>query len=248
MKKIDFSIDKIPEIKDSIATLGKGEYAVFIKNGFPAYDHHQWKNLLQDCNLSLDRRQYNINEKLELTEWWEISYQPEKASTYAHSNTRQPLHSDNAWFSDPAEINFFIMKKQAKSGGEQSIYPLERLIEDLSNDDPSLLHDLCNVNVIIKKGDGEYFNNTPIIIPEGDIKIFWNYYRTEKTTPQIQNMCEAFFKYLQKKENSTSIQYIRCETGDCFCFHDLKILHGRTAFEATLPYDRILWQSMWKKD
>src|SRR5205814_6664531 len=43
-------------------------------------------------------------------DWWEISYQPEKATAYAYSKTRQPLHTDNAWFGDPAQINFFIMQ------------------------------------------------------------------------------------------------------------------------------------------
>lgn len=179
-------------------------------------------------------------------DWWEVSYQPDKASAYAYSNTRQPLHTDNAWFADPAEINFFIMQKQAKSGGEQTIYPLLRLIEDLSAEDPTLFSDLTNTVVIIKKGDNDYFNRTPIIVKGKDPRVFWNYYRTEKPTREIQSMCDAFFRYLEKKESTSSVERLRCETGDCFCFNDLKMVHGRTAFAATLPFERVLLQSMWR--
>lgn len=179
-------------------------------------------------------------------DWWEISYQPDKAAAYAYSNTRQPLHTDNAWFADPAEINFFIMQKQAKSGGEQTIYLLSRLVEDLAVEQPALFSDLCNIPVIIKKGDNDYFNHTPIIVLGQEPRVFWNYYRTEKPTPEIQSMCDAFFQYLEKKESTSSVERLRCETGGCFSFNDLKMLHGRTAFTATIPFERVLLHSMWK--
>lgn len=179
-------------------------------------------------------------------DWWEISYQPDKATAYAYSNTRQPLHTDNAWFADPAEINFFIMQKQAVTGGEQTIYPLSRLIEDLSREEPALLSDLTSVVVTIKKGDNDYFNRTPIIARGAEDRIYWNFYRTEKPTVEIGAMCDAFFKYLERKEGTASVEKIRCESGDCLSFNDLKMLHGRTAFAAAAPRDRVFLHSMWK--
>lgn len=179
-------------------------------------------------------------------DWWEISYQPDKALAYAYSNTRQPLHTDNAWFVDPAEINFFIMQKQAVTGGEQTIYPLSRLIDDLRADSPELLSDLASVVVTIKKGDNDYFNRTPIISMADEKRIYWNFYRTEKPTAEIAAMCDAFFKYLERREGTSSVEKIRCESGDCLSFNDLKMLHGRTAFAATAPGDRVFLHSMWK--
>lgn len=179
-------------------------------------------------------------------DWWEISYQPDKATAYAYSNTRQPLHTDNAWFADPAEINFFIMQKQAVTGGEQTIYPLSRLIDDLSGEDPALLSDLTSVVVTIKKGDNDYFNRTPIIARGAEDRVYWNFYRTEKPTVEIAAMCDAFFKYLERKEGTASVEKIRCESGDCLSFNDLKMLHGRTAFAAAAPRDRVFLHSMWK--
>lgn len=236
----------LQEIKEQILSLRSSEEPLMIRGGRKNLNPDQWKNfLLNDCGLKLDRRQYNFSEKLELTDWWEISYQPDKATSYAHSNTKQPFHTDNAWFADPAEINFFIMEKQAKAGGGQLVYKVSRLFEDLSSEDPQLFRDLSTVKVIIKKGDGTYFNETTILKSNPSLQVFWNFYRTEKSNPEIAKMCDAFFSYLGKKESSKSVELVKSETGDCFAFNDTKMLHARNSFEASLPYERILIQSMW---
>jgi hypothetical protein len=245
----ELHIDKVGlvDIKKEIHALRGSEEVLVIRGGGAKYTHDEWAKILRkDFELELDERQYNFHHKLELVTWWEISYQPEMATSYAYSNTRQPLHNDNAWFSDPAEVNFFIMKKQAAQGGEQSIYRLSRLLEDLSREEPGLFHDLCNTTVVIKKGDGEYFNRTTVIVPGDESRIFWNYYRTEKPTEEIRAMCDAFFKFLEKKESTPSVERRRSETGDCMAFNDQKILHGRAAFTASKPFDRVLLQSMWR--
>jgi len=179
-------------------------------------------------------------------DWWEISYQPDKATSYAYSNTRQPLHCDNAWFADPAELNFFMMQKQAVEGGEGTFYRLSRLLEDLKKDDPALLGDRTPVKVPGKKGDEDFENHTEIIKLSPEPRIFWNYYRTKKDDKDVDRMCEAFFKYLEKQEATPSVERIRAVTGDCFCWHDQKMLHGRLSFKASRPKDRVVFQSMWR--
>lgn len=246
MIEVDFNIG-FNEIKNALLRLNKEAGPVLIKGGGAA-SKNDWKNFLESqCGFSLDRRQYSYKEDLEMADWWEISYQPDKAISYAHSKTAQPLHTDNSWFSDPAELNFFIMVKQAQTGGHQSIYYLDRLLDDLSSEEPSLLNDLLNTTVTIKKGDGTYFNKTTIITNENnDPKIYWNYYRTEKPTENIKRLCDSFFNYLKSKEGTNRILKLKTVTGDCFCFNDLKMLHGRDSFEATKPFDRVLLQSMWR--
>ena len=247
MREIHIQTANLNEIRDSILALKNSEEVVVFRGGSAELSHSKWIEILKtECSLNHDQRHYNFSGKLEIADWWEISYQPDKATSYAYSNTRQPLHTDNAWFSDPAEINFFIMEKQASAGGDQMLYALSRLTEDLSNDEPGLFNDLCNTTVVIKKGDGEYFNRTSIIALDRSPKIFWNYYRTEKPTAEIESMCDALFQYLERKELTSSVERLRCDSGDCFCFNDLKMLHGRTAFAATKPFERVLLQSMWK--
>src|SRR6266850_358364 len=226
--------------------LDEGQVAMF-RGGGKRFTLDQWSEFLsRDCGFLHDRRHYNFSANLELADWWEISYQPEKAISYAYSKTRQPLHNDNAWFSDPAEMNIFVMKKQAPSGGDNNFYPLSRLLHDLEAEDGSLLHDLCHVPVTIKKGDGEHFNRTTIIVPGAEPRIFWNFHPTEKPTAEVQKLCDAFSAFLEKKEGTKSVERLRCASGDSFCFHDQKMLHGRTAFSASEPFERVLYQSMWR--
>jgi alpha-ketoglutarate-dependent taurine dioxygenase len=223
-----------------------GSVAVF-RGGGKRLTLDEWSAFLsRDCGFLHDRRHYNFSASLELQDWWEISYQPEKSMSYAYSKTRQPLHNDNAWFSDPAEVNMFVMKKQAREGGVNMFYPVERLVADLAAEEPALFRDLTSVPVVIKKGEGEHFNRTTIIVADPELRVFWNYHRTEKPDPAITQLCESFRSFLERKEATKSVERVRSDSGDAFLFHDQKILHGRTAFTAEEPFERVLYQSMWR--
>lgn len=207
----------------------------------------QWVDFLRmECGLEQDKRHYLHSEELVLEPWWEISNQPDRANSYAYSTTPQPFHSDNAWFPDPAEINFFVMDKQAVSGGEQLIYPVSRLVTDLQRIDPGLLADLTETPVTIRKGDGKYQHVTPVIVLQDGPRVFWNYYRTMKDDLFINELCERFFLFLGRRENSYSVYSVRCESGDSLVFNDQRLLHARTEFLAKKPRDRVLYQSMWR--
>ncbi len=234
-------------IKTLLHELAEAETPVVFKHGISKMDRQQWYRFLeQECELAPDKRHFDSTESLQIRDWWEISYQPEKAQSYAYSSTRQPLHTDNAWFADPADLNFFVMHKQAKTGGEQTIYPLSRLMDDLQSTSPELLRDLTSIPVTIKKGDGAEEHITTIIRPGDSPSIFWNYYRTQKTTAEIEKMCQAFFDFLAEQEKNSAVLTLPSETGDCFVFNDAKLLHGRNAFSASKALDRVLFQSMWR--
>lgn len=239
---------ELPEVAKVILARQGSDDALVIRAGARRIlTRAQWTALLQDeCGMTLDARQYNYEEALVLEPWWEISNQPDKENSYAYSTTPQPFHNDNAWFSDPAEINFFLMEKQAVSGGEQLIYPVSRLIEDLSRLDAELLRDLTSTKVIIRKGGSDHQNVTPIITMHDGGRVYWNYYRTVKTETFVRELCERFFTFLEKQETSSSIYSVRCESGDALAFHDQRLLHARNAFVAHRPRDRVLYQSMWR--
>ena len=206
-----------------------------------------WYNFAKNnCNLKSDHRHIGIDGASHKSQWWEISNQKDKSISYAYSTTPQPFHSDNPWFVDGPEVNFFVMKKQAIEGGEQLFYPASRLINDLQQLEPSLYSDLVNTPVTITKGDEGYEHITPIVRLDDGGKIYWNYYRTVKTDEFVNQLCERFFAYLHAKESSSSVYTVRCESGDAFIFNDQRTLHARTAFKAEKSKDRILLQSMWK--
>ena len=275
--------EDLPRIRAGIEHIKESEDWLVIRRGAKVISKDRWIELLaKECDLTLDRRHFDpewaandarriafkhsemvgttsdlaessVQDQVKLTDWGEISYQPERDLSYAFSKTPQPLHTDNAWFSDPSEISFFVMDKQAVNGGEQIIYPMSRLIEDLSIKAPGLLIDLSTIEVVIKKGDQIYnktsnYNKTSIIKLKARPrpKIFWNYYRTDKSSPEVAAMCEAFFVFLKQQLETTSVEKVWCETGDCLSFNDLYMLHGRTAYEARNPRDRVLLHSMWK--
>lgn len=238
----------LPGVAAAVLALAHSDDALVIRNGrHRSLSRAEWAQLLEDdCCMTLDARQYSYEENLVLEPWWEISNQPDKATSYAYSTTPQPFHNDNAWFADPAEINFFVMEKQAVSGGEQLIYPVSRLIEDLQKLDPTLLTDLTATSVTIRKGGGDYQNMTPILTLDDGGRVYWNYYRTVKTDSFVNDLCERFFTFLKGRESSSSIYTVRCESGDSLAFNDQRLLHARGAFVAHQPRDRILYQSMWR--
>ena len=244
--ELDLNSCTLEELNIQILELKNSDKPLVIKNGLEFKNLDGWhKYLKNEVGLIDDRRHFGFDETLVHSDWWEISYQEDKATSYAYSNTRQPLHNDNAWFSKPAEMNFFAMVKQANSGGEQTIYPVVRLINDLKEKDPVLLNKLKTVPVLIKKGDTEHGNHTTIIVDGEKPRIFWNYYRTEKTSDEINELCESFFKFLEQQEATDSVIRVRLNTGDCLAFNDSLVLHGREAFDVTVNKGRIICQSMW---
>lgn len=239
--------EQLIDIERKLLCLSDCETPQIFRKGLSIMTMQEWRAfLLERCYLKEDKRHFGFEGDLNSSDWWEISYQPEKASSYAYSNTMQPLHTDNAWFQDPAEINFFVMWKQAPKGGAQLILPLSRLLESMAHDAPALLSDLRSIPVVIKKGESSYSNNTTIITNEVKPKIYWNYYRTLRTSKEIDVMCEGFWRYLGTIVNSNLVEKLYCQSGDCFAFNDTLLLHGREAFEAELPRERVLYQSMWK--
>lgn len=276
LNTISMDHEDIPAIRDAMNSVKYSENVLRIRRGAQIISRDRWIELIEtECDLIPDRRHFApqwaandarrnaikhrvatgeaiaetdlaVDEQIKPADWWEISYQPEREIAYAYSKTPQPLHTDNAWFADPAEINFFIMDKQAISGGDQTLYPVSRVVEDLAAKAPALLNDLTTMQVSIGKGDNDMVNRTTVIRLTPQPQIFWNYYRTDKSSPEVSAMCEAFFEFLKQQTETTSVERVHCETADCLSFNDLHMLHGRTAFEASNPRDRVLLHSMWK--
>ena len=238
----ELAVRAIDAIKES------DQIAVF-RGGLAFQTPSEWLKFMRDrCALQHDTRHFGFSEDLQHSDWWEISNQPEKESSYAYSTTPQPFHTDNGWFARPPEINFFIMQRQAPSGGQQMVYHVGDLVADLTREDPALLDDLASVRVRIQKGDTGEYNDTTILrdIDSDAPKVFWNYYRTVRSSDRIDHLCERFFTFLRAHEYAPSVYELHMRDGDCFLFNDTRILHGRRAFVASQPRERVLLQSMWK--
>lgn len=206
-----------------------------------------WVELLRTrCGWTTDLRHLDYKLSLEEALWWEISNDPARADSYAYSTTPQPLHTDNAWFADPAEVNFFLMQRQAREGGAQTIYEVDQLVDDLDRLDPGLLHDLATTDVVITKGKGVEPNRTRILKLGKIPRISWNYYRTVRDSEFVDNLCERLFRFLLEADERGAVKEVRLESGDCLAMADDRVLHGRRAFNVTAAGERNLLQSMWR--
>ena len=240
--------DSISNIISCLRNIKYSQNPLVIKGGLDLYNLDEWEKFLKnECGFKIDNRHPNyLSHKIEQYSWWEISYQPDKATSFAYSNTPQPLHNDNAWFKDGADFNFNIMKKQAISGGESTYYSVEKIISDLKKIKPSLLEKLATIPVTISKGNNDFSNHTTIISKKGEnYRIFWNYFRINKDDLNIKKMVDDFFNFLKTQEESGFVNYSKFEAGDCFVWNDSLLLHGRKSFEAHKSFDRVINQSMW---
>ena len=109
----------LKDIKHNVLNIHRGGSVLVLKNFIK---NHSIKDLMDflvmDLSYQNDMRQFDYNENAVLQDWFKISYNPKKSNVYTHSNTRQPLHTDNSWFSDPAELNFFTWKNKQRSEGK----------------------------------------------------------------------------------------------------------------------------------
>ncbi|WP_165831898.1 MULTISPECIES: TauD/TfdA family dioxygenase [Gammaproteobacteria] len=246
IKTLDtFDLEQVAEEIEMLRTQG---HVLHLKAGNVSFGSGQWYQFLTSLPfLKSDRRHFDVDSNLNERDWWRIEYDPNHDHTYAHSKTTQPFHTDNAWFANPPELNFFYLEKQAESGGHQLVYPIDRLLADLQKIEPELLNSLLNVEVTIQKGSELGGHRTPILkrMNEKTTKVYWNYYRIIRETQEIEDMCDAFFKFLDVQMHSKSVERLTSKTGDAFCFNDGLLLHARESFTAYQFGDRALLQSMW---
>ena len=243
------------DLKLLVLGLEESDTPLLLRNGLARMDQEDWFNFLEtQCLLRSDKRhpvgradRWRLNDKYKIKyqRWGEISYQPDKAMAYAFSKTRQPLHTDNAFLRNGPSLNFNVMVKQACRGGSTTIYAVRRVIRALEAQAPALLNRLLTYEISVQKGDNEPPNVTQALTRNNGGEASWNYYRTVKDRPKIAKMAEDFFRFLDDCEEQKLVDLVHLNTGDCLAWNDNKILHGRTAFEATKPFDRILRQSMW---
>lgn len=216
-----------------------------VKDPQPA-DADDWHQILAEgCKWRLDPRHFNSDSHIEKAVWWEITNDPNRSDVYAYSQTAQPLHTDNAWFERPADINFFLMRRQASRGGEQTILTAQRLVEVLLARNPVLLDQLTSEKVRIAKGKDVAPNVTTILRLEPEPRISWNYYRILRDSDSISSLCDRFFEFLSQLEIEGFVETLRLEDGDALAMADDRVLHGRRSFETTRPRERVLLQSMW---
>ncbi|HEX8328225.1 MAG TPA: TauD/TfdA family dioxygenase [Hymenobacter sp.] len=181
--------------------------------------------------------------------WIEVRYDadiPDDAA-YRFSKNAQPLHTDESYLSDPAEVMFMHCLVQAPAGGETTFVDADVLWQSLQTHRPNLAARLLDRPVrFAKAGDSRHL---PIIAqtPDG-LRLNWNYHCVDPAeSPENHTLAAEFRQFLLDHiNNSTAEIAIQLAPGEAVAWWDDQVLHGRRAFRAEATNDRFLLKSGFK--
>ena len=145
-----------------------------------------------------------------------------KSSSYSHSNTRQPLHTDGSYESNAPNITFFGCLKKANYGGATIFIENDFLIEILKFYDKNLLCELLKTEINFYKGND---SKKSLIIDRNNF-LNWNYHRCDSI-----DLTEKFHIFLENVIIKGGLfDQIILNEGDALFFKDNMVLHGRNSF------------------
>ena len=178
--------------------------------------------------------------------WIEVRYDadiPDDAA-YRFSKNAQPLHTDESYLSEPAEVMFMHCLVQAPAGGETTFVDADVLWQTLQAFAPDLAARLLDRPVrFAKAGD---FRHLPIIAqtPAG-LRLNWNYHCVDPAeTLENHALAQEFRLFLLDHVNDTPAETaIQLAPGEAVAWWDDQVLHGRRAFRAEATNDRFLLKS-----
>jgi len=178
--------------------------------------------------------------------WIEVRYDaaiPDDAA-YRFSKNAQPLHTDESYLSEPAEVMFMHCLVQAPAGGETTFVDADVLWQRLHAQAPALAARLLGRPVrFAKAGDAR---TQPIIAhtPAG-LRLNWNYHCVDPAeTAETHALAQEFREFLLAHITDTPAEVaIQLAPGEAVAWWDDQVLHGRRAFRAVATNDRFLLKS-----
>ena len=178
--------------------------------------------------------------------WIEVRYDaaiPDDAA-YRFSKNAQPLHTDESYLSEPADVMFMHCLVQAPAGGETTFVDADVLWPQLQEHAPTLAARLLDRPICFAKaGDSR---TLPIIAqtPAG-LRLNWNYHCVDPAeTAENHALAQEFRQFLLAHITSTAAEVaIQLAPGEAVAWWDDQVLHGRRAFRAVQTNDRFLLKS-----
>jgi alpha-ketoglutarate-dependent taurine dioxygenase len=178
--------------------------------------------------------------------WIEVRYDaaiPDDAA-YRFSKNAQPLHTDESYLSEPADVMFMHCLVQAPAGGETTFVDADVLWQQLQEQAPTLAAQLLNRPICFAKaGDSR---TLPILAqtPAG-LRLNWNYHCVDPAeTAENHALAQEFREFLLAHVTGTAAEVaIQLAPGEAVAWWDDQVLHGRRAFQAVATNDRFLLKS-----
>ena len=179
--------------------------------------------------------------------WLEIRYDhdiPDLAA-YRHSRNAQPLHTDESYIADPADLMMFYAVNRARRGGETIFVDGPALVAHLREFAPELFRIVTTTSVRYTKAD-QTRTERIIDLDDPEIPTFnFNYYCVDPAESAGNKQINSqFFEYLQGFVASTYLATpVTLNPGEAVIWWDHFVLHGRTQFEADRSNDRFIWKA-----
>jgi hypothetical protein len=235
IKKIICHIDMSKSKADINNELDKvwGDYMAYHIYNVPDVDYvNLYENLVE--HLGKIRLCHPVNNKsTKFSKSRDIKPNP-KLYHYFASTTRQPLHTDYAYYESSEAPDWLMLYclKPSELGGQTHLLSTKTLESILKKYNPELL-DKIKIDITWKyKGvDGDKIHKKPLF--DGKF-INWNYWqiKEELNNKQAMDARQEFFDFLENFIVAGNI-YDFSKTwnaGDCIIFSDHLTLHARDAF------------------
>ena len=237
MNKLEFikRIKYSPHIEASLYDLIR-QYSVVHLYDVPAEKEYSrfYAELAQSIGYFIAKEEDPNTGQVSDDAWTTIKYVPEKANTYKHSNTRQPLHTDYSYIPFNLDVTFFYCEHQARFGGATTFLDPQLLVTLLQEFKPELYQKLTTRDVHLGRSDDPLINNTVQVInfDEEGLIINWNYYRVSTDNNQeVLDMAEEFQQFLEQMVVGGGLTVpVQLKRGEAVFIRDKRLLHGRNAF------------------
>ena len=178
--------------------------------------------------------------------WLEIRYDadiPDMAA-FRHSKNAQPLHTDESYIADQANLMFFYCERDAPAGGETIFVSGLELCEYLRAEKPALYDELVSQPVRYTKA---YNSREATIISWSEDalpSLNFNYFCADGDQPAAAlELNERFHRFLEDELPRRLIAEVPLAPGEAVAWWDHRVLHGRNAFEASRSNERFIWKT-----
>ena len=186
-------------------------------------------------HLGVVRKAHPVNDKTtKFSNSRDIKYNPEIPHYYA-SNSRQPLHTDYAYYHKDSCPDWLMLYciKPSEFGGITYLLSTVTLNKILEKYNKKLLTEIINTDIVYEyKGeDGDRVHTKSLY--DGKF-INWNFYQIKdklnnKNTNETR---DKFFEFLEETVVAGQMFDFskKWSAGDCIVFNDHLMLHGRSSF------------------
>jgi alpha-ketoglutarate-dependent taurine dioxygenase len=182
--------------------------------------------------------------------WIEIRYDKDipDLAAYRHSKNAQPLHTDESYVTDPADIMFFYCINKAIKGGATTFVDGPELVEYMENNAPELLAKLLNTKVRYSKANLERTEKIIDLQDDGQYHFNFNFWCIAKNeTEENKKLNADFYNFLQDYvAHSHMAERVELKPGEAVVWWDELVLHGRTSYHVEKTNDRFIWKTGFK--